>query len=414
MPMPTGVHALVRRTHEGRVLQLLREHGGMTRGEIATHIGLSRTTLSEISGDLIERGVISVTQDAAPRAGRGRPAEILTLDPAAGQYAGVDFSHRRVRIVFANAAHEIIASDTTAYDTSADWPARVRLSLDLIAQMSESPALHLDGLRGIAIGFPGPFSSRLPRRDTEHVAEARRAGAEYVRSAFESHFSTPILIDNNTRLAALAEAAGDVGAPTEHLLYLRLSAGIGGGLVIGGRLVGGAAGFAGELGHITVPGSQADCACGKRGCLETVASLGGILQRCADAGVSATTLSDVTAAAEKGDPLVLGILRAVGESVGHVLGSLAVATNPAEIVIGGEVADISPVIIEQIAATVGYELVPFSEFSPRIRRTVLGDEAGAIGGIIALLRNSPLLVGYGELQGESARAETLVRRSTRK
>jgi len=411
MPLPSGVHTLVRRTHEDRVLQLLRQHGGMTRGDLAKHIGLSRTTLSEISGNLISRGVVSVTIDDSPRVGRGRPAEILTLDPAAGQYLGVDFSHRRVRVAVMNAAHELIASDVAPYEEPADWDTRVELALGLIDRLAEAPELHYEGIQGVAIGFPGPFSPRLPRRRTEPVAEARRVGAELVRTAFERRFGVPVLVDNNTRLAALGEAAWEPSTETEHLLYVRLSAGIGGGLVIGGRLVTGAAGFAGEFGHMSVAGSTLDCRCGKRGCLETIASIDAILRRCAETGAAVTTLAELDAAAAKGDPIVIAALREAGEAVGQVLGSLAVATNPADIVIGGEVAHVSEVVVEQIAATVAYELVPVGGSTPRIRRAVLGDEGGAIGGIIALLRSSPLLAGYATLTADDASAETRLRRS---
>ncbi|MFE6964261.1 ROK family protein [Agromyces sp. NPDC057679] len=411
MTLPSGVHALVRRTHEDRVLQVLREHGAMTRGELAARIGLSRTTLSEITSQLLERGVISVSDDETPRLGRGRPAEKLTLDPAAGQYLGVDFGRRRVRIVVANAAHDLIASDVVAYDATASWQERIDAAFDLVDRMGVERGLHFDGVLGVGIGFPGPFSPRVPHEPSEPVAEARRAGAVLMRTAFADRFGAPVLLDNNTRLAGLAEATWDSAAEVEHLLYLRLSDGIGGGLVVGGRLVTGASGLAGEFGHISLGGHGELCRCGKRGCLETVASIGAILRRCAEAGAPMATLDDVAAAAAKGDPLVVGVLRDAGEAVGRVIGSLAVALNPSEIVVGGEVAQISDVIHEQAAATTAYELLPVGEYSPRIRGAVLGDEGGAIGGIIAVLQNSPLLAGY-QSATNVAPAATRLRRST--
>ncbi|MFF2493585.1 ROK family protein [Agromyces sp. NPDC058064] len=411
MTLPSGVHALVRRTHEDRVLQVLREHGAMTRGELAARIGLSRTTLSEITSQLLERGVISVSDDETPRLGRGRPAEKLTLDPAAGQYLGVDFGRRRVRIVVANAAHDLIASDVVAYDATASWQERIDAAFDLVDRMGADRGLHFDGVLGVGIGFPGPFSPRVPHEPSEPVAEARRAGAVLMRTAFAERFAAPVLLDNNTRLAGLAEATWDSAAEAEHLLYLRLSDGIGGGLVVGGRLVTGASGLAGEFGHISLGGHGELCRCGKRGCLETVASIGAILRRSAEAGAPMGSLEALAEAAAKGDPLVVGVLRDAGEAVGRVIGSLAVALNPSEIVVGGEVAQISEVILEQAAATTAYELLPVGEYSPRIRGAALGDEGGAIGGIIAIFQNSPLLAGY-QSATNVAPAATRLRRST--
>lgn len=390
---------------------MLREHGAMTRGELAARIGLSRTTLSEITSQLLERGVISVSDDETPRLGRGRPAEKLTLDPAAGQYLGVDFGRRRVRIVVANAAHDLIASDVVAYDATASWQERIDAAFDLVDRMGADRGLHFDGVLGVGIGFPGPFSPRVPHEPSEPVAEARRAGAVLMRTAFAERFAAPVLLDNNTRLAGLAEATWDSAAEAEHLLYLRLSDGIGGGLVVGGRLVTGASGLAGEFGHISLGGHGELCRCGKRGCLETVASIGAILRRSAEAGAPMGSLEALAEAAAKGDPLVVGVLRDAGEAVGRVIGSLAVALNPSEIVVGGEVAQISEVILEQAAATTAYELLPVGEYSPRIRGAALGDEGGAIGGIIAVFQNSPLLAGY-QSATNVAPAATRLRRST--
>ncbi|WP_328708821.1 Lrp/AsnC family transcriptional regulator [Microbispora hainanensis] len=112
-PTPNGVHALVRRSHEERVLRVLRQNGAQSRNEIAARVGLSRTTVSEITSDLLGRGAIRVVDtDAVERVGSGRPAERLALDPASGQYMGVDFGHRRVNVLVADAAHDIIASGT--------------------------------------------------------------------------------------------------------------------------------------------------------------------------------------------------------------------------------------------------------------------------------------------------------------
>ncbi|MCW1100077.1 winged helix-turn-helix transcriptional regulator [Streptomyces sp. RS2] len=155
MQMPIGVHALVRRTHEDRVLRALQENGAMSRGEIARVVGLSRTTLSEITSSSCSEALSSSWTPTRP--GSGRPAERLALDPSSAQFMGVDFGHRRVRVVVADAAHKVMASDSVRYEDSTPWTARTRAALGLVESLGADAGLHYGALQGIGIGVPGPY-----------------------------------------------------------------------------------------------------------------------------------------------------------------------------------------------------------------------------------------------------------------
>lgn len=397
---PAGVHTLIRQTHEDRVLRVLGENGALTRGEIAQRVGLSRTTLSEITNVLLERGAIIIANtDGEIRAGRGRPAERLVLDPGAGQFMGVDFGHRRVRIAVSDAAHDIIASGAEFYDADSSWPDRIESCFRLIERVGAESGIHYGALQGIAIGFPGPFSPRMPKSAPASGTRTVRPAGELVYNSFVDRFGVSVIIDNNTRFAGLAEAIWGSGADVQDLLYVRLSDGIGGGLVIGGHLVTGAAGFAGELGHVSVSPNGIQCRCGKRGCLETIASVPAIFSSCTAKGVTISSFDDLRVAVAKGDPIVASVLRDAGDALGRVLGSVAVAVNPGEIVIGGEVTQIASIIFDQAVATIAYELLPVPEATPNIRLAQLGDDDGALGAIAALFHQSPLLASYPETTG---------------
>lgn len=373
---------MVRRRHEGRVLAALRAGGALSRGELAQRIGLSRSSLSEITRSLLQRGAIVVVDtDAALRQGSGRPAERLALDPASGQYLGVDFGHRRVHVAVADASHEIVASGMQRYDDGTGWATRIGLALDLVDRLGTEHGLHFGALQAVGIGVPGP---------------QRRSAPDGVEAAFAQQFRAPVVVDNNTRLAALAEAVARPGAVGD-LVYVRLSDGVGGGLVVSGRLVTGSQGFAGELGHVTADPTGVECRCGKRGCLETVASTPAILARCRTAGVDVSSLGDLAAAVAKGDPVVDAVLREVGTTLGRVLGAAAMTLDPDEVVIGGEIAHVAPVIVEQAAATLRYELHGLPADGPGVVRAGrLRDSDGAIGALAAIFHQSPLLAGYPE------------------
>ncbi|WP_329247119.1 ROK family transcriptional regulator [Actinoallomurus sp. NBC_01490] len=383
MSPPGGVHALVRRSHEERVLRVLRQRGALSRGEIAARVGLSRTTVSEITSDLIARGAITIVgTDAVGRVGSGRPAERLALDPSSGQFMAVDFGHRRVNVAVADASHDVIALGTSRYPESAGWPERIPAAFALIRRLSVDKGVHYRALQAIAVGVPG-WGDRSP--------------ADGVAETFAEHFGAPVTVDNNVRFAGLAEALRSPADSVQNLIYVRLSDGVGGGVVVNGQLVRGADGFAGEFGHITVAGPDGEpCRCGKRGCVETIASVPAILARCRSLGVRVETLDDLRAAVRIAEPTVDKVLREAGAAVGRALGAAAMTLNPSEIVLSGEIVHIAPMLFQQVVSTITYELSYRAEAAPVIRPALLADEGGALGAIAVLFHESPLLAGYPE------------------
>ncbi|WP_162606569.1 ROK family transcriptional regulator [Jiangella asiatica] len=397
MPRPHGVHALVRRTHEGRILEALRERGPLSRGQIARKVGLSRTTLSEITSSLLARGAIVVVDtDAAERRGSGRPAERLALDPRSGQFLGIDFGHRRVHISVADAAHEIVASGAHRYG-DADWTERLKGAFGLLDRLGRETGVHFAALQGVGIGIP--FS-------TPYGASPGEDPASDLRATFEDHFGTPVVIDNNTRLAALAEAIEMPGGAARDLVYVRLSDGVGGGLVVGGRLVSGANGVAGELGHVRAVPDGRRCRCGRRGCLETVASVPAIVAECRARGVAVTSLADLESATWLWHPVVDDVLRDAAGALGRVLAAVTLALNPARIVVGGELVRVAPVFLRHVVATLRRELFTTHDATSLVRGPSLGDDDGSLGAIAALYHQSLLIVGYQEPSTTAAVSRT--------
>ena len=415
MPTTAGVHALVRRTHEQRVLAVLRQGGPLSRAEIAARVGLSRTTLSEITSSLIaRRAVVVVDTDGDRRTGSGRPAELLALDPASGQFMGVDFGHVRVNVAVADASHEVIAAGTAPYTAEHSWAERTQLAFDLIERLAAEQGVHYDSLEGIGIGVPGPYSTGPAADGAGASGWGRSDISEVVEAAFVQRFGARVLVDNNTRFAALAEAIADDADAPRDLVYVRLSDGVGGGLVVDGRLVTGATGVAGELGHVPVVPSGAPCRCGKRGCLETVAAVPPVLAACRAGGAAVTTLAELTAALEAGDPVVEEVVRDAGAALGRVLAAVVMTVNPAQVVIGGPLLRAAPGLLRQVADTITGEASTVAGAAPEVRAAALGDDDGVQGAIAALFHQSPLLVGYPTARApEPTAARPDLRRSVR-
>jgi predicted NBD/HSP70 family sugar kinase len=384
MQRRSGPLSQLRRGHEELVLGLLRRHGPLSRGELGTRSGLSRTTLHDIIAALLASGaVVTVAQDAAPR-GRGRPAETLILNPDAGQAIGIDFARRAVHVAIVNVAHEVVGSATEPHRADLAWEDRVELAERLIGTLAEG-SVRLGALSAIGVGVVGPVGD-------PGEASARRL--EGLPALLRKRFGVPVLLDNNTRLAALAESIWGAAAGEQDVLYLRLSHGVGGGLVVGGALHRGAHGLSGEFGHITVDPDGARCGCGGTGCLETVASIRAVLKAYRAAGGRARGVAGLVAALDSRDRAAQDVLGSVGTQVGAMLAALCNAVGPGVIVLGGELADTGTALFGPVEAALDEHIMPISRHRVSVRRATLGDVGGALGGIALVLHESPLLSRY--------------------
>ncbi|WUV73066.1 ROK family transcriptional regulator [Streptomyces sp. NBC_01477] len=382
-----GPLARLRRGHEELVLGLLRRHGPLSRGQLGQRAGLSRTTLSDIVAELVASGaVVASAKDPGPRR-RGRPVELLTLNPQAGQAIGIDFARRAVHVAAANVAHEVIGSASAAHAADLPWPDRIDLADSLVGTLAGG-ALRLSALGtvgAIGVGVVGPVG---------HLTSAPPGDAQGREELLAKRFGGPVLLDNNTRLAALAESTWGAAAGRRNVLYLRLSHGVGGGLVVGGALHRGTDGLSGELGHITVDPAGARCECGGTGCLETVASIGAVLRAYRAAGGRAADIAELHSAADAGDRTAHDVLHTVGGHVGAVLAAVCNAVGPGVIVIGGEVADRGTALLTAVEQALDARVLPIARDRVTLRRAELGDVGGALGGIALVLHESPLLAGY--------------------
>ncbi|MGW0485177.1 ROK family protein [Nonomuraea sp. NPDC003214] len=394
-----GPLSQLRRGHEELVLGLLRRHGPLSRGELGKHCGLSRTTLYDILAELVASGaVVAATQQEAPR-GRGRPAETLTLNPDAGQAIGIDFARRAVHVAAVNVAHEVVGSASEPHPAGLPWEERVELAARLVRGLTGAHgggALRLGALSAIGVGVVGPVGGGPQSEDGpgDGRGGSDPRGHERLAGLLRERFGVPVLADNNTRLAALAESIWGAATGVEDVLYLRLSHGVGGGLVVGGSLHRGAYGLSGEFGHITVDPAGARCDCGGTGCLETVASIRAVLDAYRAAGGRAEDVPELVKAVREGDAVALGLLRDVGSRVGAVLAALCNAIGPSVVVVGGELAEAGAALLDPVGETLGAQIMPVTRDRVSLRRATLGEAAGALGAIALVLHESPLLSRY--------------------
>ncbi len=228
---------------------------------------------------------------------------------------------------------------------------------------------------GIGIGCGGPLDPaagvliaplHLPGWTDVPIVEL--AAAEFDRAA---------VLDNDATACAAGEHRYGAGRGARNMVYLTVSTGVGGGVVIDGRLHRGRSGNGGELGHITVDWRGRPCrGCGRRGCLEAYASGTSIAERAQEAGMAAADAADVAAAAAAGDPVASRVWDETCEALACGITSIANLFEPEIVVLGGGVARTGEQLLAPVRALVQEQVC-----GPRLEivRTALGDAVGVVG-----------------------------------
>ena len=203
-----------------------------------------------------------------------------------------------------------------------------------------SAGVASDRLLGVGMGLAAPINQGTGELEADGILP----GWHGIRPAaeMEARLGLPVQIDNDANLGALGEKAFGAARGVDDLVYIRLSAGIGAGLILGGRPYHGIRGTAGEIGHVVSDPSGPICRCGNRGCLEAVASpvaVAALLERSIGEPVSIKRLLELVAAGHR------GARRAVadaGEAVGRALSMLVNMLNPELVIVGGDLAQAGP------------------------------------------------------------------------
>jgi predicted NBD/HSP70 family sugar kinase len=322
-------------TSAGQLLQLVRTGRAGTRGELQELTGLSRSTLGLRLDGLLRNGWLVEAGSTASTG--GRPPTVLRFDPGHAVVLAADLDTRHARAAVLDLAGEVLAEKSgelvvadgpaVVLDTIADW---------FTALLAES-GRTADEIAGIGLSVPGPVEY-----DTGLVIRPpiMPGWDEYpIRDHLGRRFDVPVFVDNDANAMALGEqAAGYPDCPA--FVLVKVSTGIGAGVVIDGSVFRGIDGGAGDIGHIRVrDAGDAKCQCGSLGCLAAVASGGALAGALSELGVTARSGADVRELIEAGQPDALRLAREAGRRVGEVLATVVSVLNPGVLMIAGDLAD---------------------------------------------------------------------------
>ena len=265
--------------NEWRVLEVVREVGEVSRAELVVMTGLSRSTIANVTAELLERGlVIERAPSGSRRPGRGRPGSVVALRADAGIAVGAAVDREQIRVAVVDLAAEVLAQGRQPIEPAADGLAVLELAARLIRDVLAEAGKDVTRVIGVGLGLPGPVDT--DRGGVVRQATVQRWAGVNARSELSRRLGgVPVFPDNDSNFGALGELQYGAGRGVENLLYLHVGPGIGGGVVIDGKLYRGDSGYAGELGHVPAVVGGESCSCGRRGCLSTVAASWAIIGR---------------------------------------------------------------------------------------------------------------------------------------
>jgi predicted NBD/HSP70 family sugar kinase len=384
----TGSLGALRELNRLRVVDALRRQGVASRAELSRLTGLSRTTVASVVTELQANGLIVEGPDAerAPAgAGKGRPPAQLRLNPSAGAAVGVDFGHRHLRLALADLSSTVLGERELELDVDHDATAALDAAATLLDELLEESGIDRHQLVGAGMGVPGPIDRR-----TGTIGSSILPGWDGVRPAHElsARIGAHVEVDNDANLGGLGEVLFGAARGLEDVVYLKVSAGIGAGLVLRGRLYRGASGRAGELGHVRARPYGAVCRCGNRGCLETVASLPAVVEALRVLHGPELTVRGALDLVAAGAPEATRIVRDAGREVGRAVADLCDLINPQAIVVGGDLAAAGESLLEAIRGVIDRRMLPAAAPPVEVLPGALGERAEVLGAL-ALVTGNP-------------------------
>ena len=254
--------------------------------------------------------------------------------------------------------------------------------------------LTLDDLEGVGIGVPGPVLSDGVVNQCVNlgwgVIDVRRELSSLLDGIY-------VAVGNDANVAALGEQWNGGGKGHDNVVMVTLGTGVGGGIILGGKILAGSHGAAGEIGHMKVRDNEtAVCGCGKRGCLEQYSSATGVVRLARIAleanptaetplrGLDPLTAKDVFDYAKTGDEFSLSVIETVGKMLGEAIAHITCVIDPDVIVIGGGVSKAGQILLDAVEKY--YKPAAFHACRDTdFKLAVLGNDAGMYGAVRMIL-----------------------------
>lgn len=364
----------VRRHNLGTLLRHVHQAGQTSRAELTSAMGLNRSTIADLIGELESRGLTERTGPSENRQGAGRPSTGVRPAPDGPYVVAVDLAVAEVHAARVGLGGEIRRRAYTALSGGSEpWQVGATVA-DLIREVvADAPPTA--PLAGIGIGIPGLVrrSDGLVRLAPNLEGWVDVSFRDIVRAALQA--DVPVVLANDADLGALAEHRRGAGVDVDDLIYLSGNIGVGAGVIAGGRALDGAGGYAGEVGHLHGNPRGRPCHCGDVGCWETEVGGHAIAAAIRCPADQVARLEDVLAGVTSATPE----LRRIGRDLGRGMGSIVNVFNPSLVVLGGYFRTLYPLVRDEIDTSLAASTMTASAESLTVTVPGLGPDSVLLG-----------------------------------
>jgi predicted NBD/HSP70 family sugar kinase len=369
----------LRRHNLGLLLERLHLSNGLTRSKLTSATGLNRSTIADLIGELTALGVVEELAGAAP-SGPGRPSPLARVRPEGAIALAVELAVDSVAVATVGLGGHVynrvrVARPRGRFSPEETVQDVAKLAEPLVAAL---PAGH--SVSGVGVGVVG-----IVRRSDGYVELAPNLGWHGVALAemlaAELRTSAPVLVANDADLGALGVYRRGTDPAVTHLIYIVGEVGIGTGVIANGRPMLGAAGYAGEAGHMLINPTGRKCRCGAVGCWETEAGEAALLRH-AGMRVAGTGLGVVDGIVERAvasDKATLRAVAEVGKWLGIGIGNLVNVFNPQLVVLGGLYNRLFPFLEGPVRDGMATRVLEAPGDMVEVSRSELGLDAALIG-----------------------------------
>lgn len=371
-----------------KLVKALIADNGLTNASICKHLKISAPKTLELINTLAEAGILEQNEKGSSIGGR-KPI-LNKLKSNTFFILCVEVELFRIKMTIVDNTNTFVHTSSSSFSLTKDWSSAIELNRLLrdFVQVSEIP---WSSVLAIGISMPGLINNNSGRNHTYVVNNDEHMS---LQEYFSTQFDKPTFIINDVKSAAIAELKFGLAKGRKDVLVILMDWGIGLGVIMDGQLRNGTAGFSGEMGHMPFVEDGTLCYCGKKGCLETVAS-GIALVRMAKEGIQSgqdsllNELSEqeieniephqVIEAANKGDQYAISILSFIGEKLGKGIATLVQLFNPELIILSGKIAEANQYITIPIQQAINTYCMTQLKNMAGVELSKLGADAGAKG-----------------------------------